>query len=117
MYRNPREAKIKGVCAGLADYIGIDPLIVRVVFVGAFFFVGPWNLFLYLFLAWILSDMPDDLYETPEEEDFWKNVRREPKGTMRDLNNVFQSLNSRLAAMERHVTSAEFELNKKFKEL
>ena len=117
LYRNPREAKIKGVCAGLGDYFGIDPLFFRVAFVAAFFFIPPWNVILYLFLAWILVDMPEDLYETEEEKDFWTNVRREPKGTMRDLNTVFQSLNSRLAAMERHVTSAEFELNKKFRDL
>ena len=117
LYRNPQAAKIKGVCAGLGDYFGIEPVIFRTLFLVAFFFIGPWNVLIYIFLAWVLDDAPEDLYETEEEEDFWKNVRREPKGTLRDLNTVQQGLSSRLAAMERHVTSAEFELNAKFKEL
>jgi phage shock protein C len=29
LYRSVRDSKIAGVCAGIADYLGIDPTIVR----------------------------------------------------------------------------------------
>lgn len=32
LYRSKTDVKIAGVCAGLADYFGIDPTIVRVIF-------------------------------------------------------------------------------------
>ena len=31
LYRNPNNKIIAGVCSGLADYINIDPTIVRVI--------------------------------------------------------------------------------------
>ncbi len=32
LYRNSKEAKIGGVCAGLGDYFNIDPVIIRLAF-------------------------------------------------------------------------------------
>lgn len=49
-----RDAKLKGVCAGVADYTGFDVTLVRiglvvVTLLGAF----PWTLLLYGLTAWI----------------------------------------------------------------
>ena len=48
-------AKLAGVCAGIADYFGIDTTMVRIVFVlGALFGVGS---FVLIYLAiWLLAD-------------------------------------------------------------
>ena len=45
---NRRDAKIMGVGAGIADYTGIDPLIVRLALVAALLLTGPLVLILYL---------------------------------------------------------------------
>ena len=45
---NRRDAKIMGVAAGIADYTGIDPLIVRLALVAALLLTGPVVLILYL---------------------------------------------------------------------
>ncbi len=45
---NRRDAKIMGVAAGIADYTGIDPLIVRLGLVAALLLTGPIVLILYL---------------------------------------------------------------------
>lgn len=45
---NRRDAKIMGVAAGIADYTGIDPLIVRLGLVAALLLTGPIVLVLYL---------------------------------------------------------------------
>lgn len=40
IYRDPENAILGGVCAGLGAYMGIDPVIVRVIFVASLFFGG-----------------------------------------------------------------------------
>jgi len=45
---NRRDAKVMGVAAGLADYTGIDPTIVRLGFVALTLITGPVMLFLYV---------------------------------------------------------------------
>lgn len=45
---NRRDARIMGVAAGIADYTGIDPLIVRLALVAALLFTGPLVLIFYI---------------------------------------------------------------------
>ena len=45
---NRRDAKIMGVAAGIADYTGIDPLIVRLALVAALLITGPLVLIFYI---------------------------------------------------------------------
>ena len=53
---NRRDAKIMGVAAGLADYSGIDPLIVRLGFVAALLITGPVAILFYLLTGVLASD-------------------------------------------------------------
>ena len=52
-YRDSDEKIIAGVCKGIANYLSIDVLYVRVLFL-AMIFIGGWGLILYLIL-WIFS--------------------------------------------------------------
>ena len=52
-YLSQTDKKIGGVCGGLAEYFNIDPLIVRVAFLMAFFGFGC-GLIAYIVL-WILA--------------------------------------------------------------
>src|SRR3954470_22204462 len=45
---NRRDAKVMGVAAGLADYTGIDPLLVRLGFVAAALITGPVMILFYV---------------------------------------------------------------------
>ncbi len=59
LYRIPQQGKLKGVCAGIADYLGIPVLLVRVIvvlsmFCGLFIF----TLIAYFVLAAVLDEMP-----------------------------------------------------------
>jgi phage shock protein PspC (stress-responsive transcriptional regulator) len=53
LYRSARDKKVGGVCAGVAYYLGIDPTIVRVVWL-CFVLLGGVGLFTYLLLWFIL---------------------------------------------------------------
>jgi phage shock protein PspC (stress-responsive transcriptional regulator) len=55
LYRSRRERLLGGVCGGLAEYFGIDPLIVRIIAVALVFAGGAG--FLAYFAAWLL--VPD----------------------------------------------------------
>ena len=53
---NRRDAKLMGVGAGLADFTGLDPLIVRLGLVAAVLLTGPAVLLLYIITGWLASD-------------------------------------------------------------
>ena len=53
---NRRDSKIMGVAAGIADYSGIDVLVVRVALVAALLLTGPVVLILYLLTGWLAAD-------------------------------------------------------------
>lgn len=58
LYRSRKNSMISGVCGGLGQYLGVDPTIVRLVFVFLAFyhFLGVW---VYLVLAIILPLPPE----------------------------------------------------------
>ncbi|MCL6679465.1 PspC domain-containing protein [Sphingomonas sp. RG327] len=53
---NRREAKVMGVGAGIADYTGIDPLIVRLGLVAALLLTGPVVIFLYVITGLVAAE-------------------------------------------------------------
>lgn len=56
LYRPRNERVIAGVCSGIARRFGIDPTIVRILFVASFLLPGP-QILIYL-AAWVL--MPEE---------------------------------------------------------
>ncbi|RYY36007.1 MAG: PspC domain-containing protein [Sphingobacteriaceae bacterium] len=64
LYRDEQRKKIGGVCAGVAEYFGVDVSIVRVVFLAAFIFKGA-GLLLYGIL-WIVLPKKPFYFENPE---------------------------------------------------
>lgn len=58
LYRSRNNRMIAGVCAGLANFFGIDPTIVRLIFVaGALFGLGSFVL-IYLVLFIVVPEEP-----------------------------------------------------------
>ncbi len=47
-----------GVCAGLADYMNMDPTVIRLIFVLLFFVTGPGVLLAYIIMAIIVPEEP-----------------------------------------------------------
>ena len=52
---NRDDAKLMGVAAGLGDYTGIDPLLIRLGFVVATLITGPVMILLYLLTGWLAA--------------------------------------------------------------
>ena len=50
---NRRDAKIMGVAAGIADYSGVDPLIIRLGLVALTLVTGPLAILFYVLVGWL----------------------------------------------------------------
>ena len=53
---NRSDAKIMGVGAGLADWLQIDPLLVRLGLVAALLIAGPVTILFYVLTGWLAND-------------------------------------------------------------
>ena len=117
LYKNPRDGKIMGVCAGIADYFDIKVGIVRVLTCiglipfGAFIVIG------YFVLGFALSPKPVDLYEDEQEEEFWKQTRKSPDYTAADMRSRFRDIERRTGDMEAYMTSKRFRLERELRAL
>jgi len=108
-YLDKRNAKFLGVCAGVADYTGLDVLLVRVGFVLLNFatgFFGGMGIVAYFVVAWLAENKPSAFdYADREDKKFWQKVRARPGHSVRDVRARFRDIDRRLADVETHVTS------------
>ncbi len=58
LYRSVSDVMVAGVCSGLADYASVDPTVVRLLFVLAFFVTGPGIFIAYLIMMLIVPQEP-----------------------------------------------------------
>ena len=99
-YRDKINGKLLGVCAGLADYTGINVLWIRL----AMLFLGfhGIGMFLYFGIGLLAETKPAGLYSSPEEQRFWQGVRQSPARGAREVRGTFRDIDRRLAAVEAH---------------
>ena len=53
---NPSRAKVMGVCSGLADWLQVDVLIVRLGVVLATLMTGPVAVLIYILTGWLANE-------------------------------------------------------------
>ena len=140
LYRNTREGKIAGVCAGLADHWDVAHWVVRLLWVGAFLFTGTLALWAYIG-AWILlaprplrrADDRDpyaqESFEEAEVEMEYderyhdyrpRKVFRYSESSSVRLKRARERLDAalrRVEDVESYVTSRQYNLNKEFSKL
>lgn len=105
-YRDKRNGKVFGVCAGIADYTGFDVNLVRCCFLAAVFMSGGSVLPFYFIAAMVTPTKPREFELTDrEEKQFWQGVRQSPTRTARDIRSRFKDLDRRLADIESYVTT------------
>lgn len=118
-YLDKQNAKWSGVCAGIADYTGLDVTLVRIGVVLLTILGGfPWTLIAYWIVAAMTPKKPMVLYEqNPEEKKFWQGVRANPRRITRDVRARFRDIDRRLADVEAYVTSSNSRLAREIEEL
>jgi len=118
-YLDRRNKKWMGVCAGIADYTGVDVTLIRIAFVLATVLGGTGVVLIaYLIAGWLAPKKPRELaYETAEEAKFWQGVRASPARTVRDVRSRFRDIDRRLADVETYVTSSNSRLAREIEQL
>ncbi|MCF6274222.1 MAG: PspC domain-containing protein [Robiginitomaculum sp.] len=123
--RNKIDGVFGGVCAGLGDYLGVDPIIIRILTVISFFVTGFITFWVYLGF-WMFT--PSDK-RAPYRREYRqaRKARRRHKAnpaeplrttaTYRDVKGKFRSLETRLQDLEKSITSSEWQLRRDFRDL
>ena len=105
-YRDKRHGKVNGMCAGIADYTGIDVTLVRWMMIFGAFFSGGSTIPLYFVAGWLSPDRPRELdRDDAEQQQFWQGVRASPARTARAIASSFRDIDRRLADIEHYVTT------------
>lgn len=117
IYRNTERGWIAGVCAGIADYVGTDPMLVRLAAVLCLIVFCLPTMVAYVAFALVLKRKPPALFANPAEESFWRGLHSNPGGALYDVRERFGALERRLARAETLVTSDEFELRRGFRDI
>lgn len=136
LYRDTRNKKICGVCAGTAEYMGMETWHVRLIAVMGLVFIPTVAVTVYFVTYFLMDKKPyyrqvtdrfDDLRNDTEEER--PTVRRrsrsrvdeKPEVTNREAMRVakekFGDIEQRLRCMETHVTSSTFELQRELSKI
>ncbi len=66
LYRSRKDRQMAGVCGGVADYLGIDPTLVRLLWVILSIAGGP-GLLLYIILAAVVPEEPAFVQATADK--------------------------------------------------
>ena len=135
MERSPRlerdddNAKIVGVCAGIANYYGVEAWVVRCIAVTGLLFFGS-IVFPAYWIMYFVMDGPSSAAKkakksrrssrsaaTEEEADDMSARRSErdtanPRRNLRNVQADLQEVELRLRRMETHVTSGQYELQR-----
>jgi phage shock protein C len=144
IWRNKRDAKFFGVCAGIADYLEVDVFVVRLIFLVLIFTTG-FPLMLYFACVLVLDEKPAALYDLdppvarsarPASTAGIDQGAASPKqgaarGNAEEIAGVqvskrrefqfcahkFAALHARLARMEAYVTGSRFKLHREFRNI
>src|ERR1700690_4203129 len=79
LYRDTKRGRIAGVCAGLAAYFDIRVRYIRLALIaGMILGFFPPIVVTYVILALVLKPMPEKIFESPKDEQFWRGVSASP---------------------------------------
>ena len=120
LYRDPARGRIGGVCAGFAEYFGIETWVARCIAVTGLIFMGQLTIPAYFIAYFLMEKRPR--FEDPERAAEWRADHRSPApefgprfSPRRGLRNIEADLREaelRLRRAESHVTSDQYLLRK-----
>ncbi len=115
--RSSDRSVIGGVCGGLADYFGFNLKVTRALAIVGFI-INP-LLATLAYIAIVVLVPAKSTVESPPrvDQEFRKSLRSSPSKTMSDVRRRFQSLDRRLAALEKYITSSRYNLDREFRDL
>lgn len=116
LYKQAKSGVLFGICSGISDYFGLSVMGVRALFVlGSFF--SPLFFLAYILMIFLLESRPEELYVSHEELRFRRSAHFAPRDLFSSVKHQFRKTEDRVRRMENYVTSSEFELQQKYRDL
>jgi phage shock protein C len=116
-YRDKQNAKLMGICAGIADYTGVNSIWVRLGFIGLVFMTGGAILPFYFIAGFLADKKPQHMYVDRQEQQFWQGVRQSPTRTAREVKGQLREIDRRLAEVETFYVSSNPRLSAEIERL
>ena len=116
LYRDKHNAKLMGVCSGVADYTGVNVFWVRLGTLALGLTLG-WPILAYFVAGFILNKKPPHLYVDADEQKYWQRVRQSPKRTAREIRSRFRDIDRRLAEVETYYVTSNPRLSAEIERL
>ena len=117
LYRDKQNAKLMGVCSGIADYTGVHVLWVRLAAIALVFMSGGSVIPFYFIAGLLLNKKPEHLYVDAQETKYWQRVRQSPQRTAREIRSRFRDIDRRLADVETFYVSSNPRLSAEIERL
>jgi len=112
-YRS-RDGWIFGVCAGLANYWGVNAAGLRFIAFIALFFTGFWPMVIaYIIAAFIMKPAPVRPIETEEDAEFYNSFTSSKKMALHRLKRTYDNLDRRIQRIEDVVTAKEYDWDRR----
>ncbi|MDH4072259.1 MAG: PspC domain-containing protein [Gammaproteobacteria bacterium] len=116
-YRSRDRALVAGVCAGIADFFGFNLKVTRFLAVISLLVATPVTLIIYFATVLLVPAAPGASARTGFGFDFRRAASADPRQTADDVRRRCQSLDRRLAILERYITSSRYQLDQEFRKL
>ena len=117
-YLDKRHKKVMGVCAGIANYTGLDVTLIRIAVVSAILLSSFSLLPIYFIAGWIADDQPREMArDDRDERKFWQGVRASPSQSAREIRGRMRDIDRRLADIEQFVTTENRSLAREIEQL
>ena len=108
-YLDRSEGKFMGVCAGIANYLGVDATFVRIGAVVATLVGGfPWTVIAYFVAAWLAK---------PKQSRFGDGEEYGGRISTHDVRTSMRDIDRRMAEVESYVTQSNTRLAREIEEL
>ena len=115
--RSSDRSVLGGVCGGLADYFGFNLKVTRALAIVGFIINPLLASLAYVAVVVLVPAKPTTQPPPRVDQEFRKSLRSSPSKTMSDVRRRFQSLDRRLAALEKYITSSRYNLDREFRDL
>jgi phage shock protein C len=124
LYKDPINAKLTGVCAGIANYFGLEIWLVRILVVSAALLGGSFLVIVaYLAFTLMLEKQPHEYQENIKTQKEHKikskawQTGQTPDNLLHNIEKELERVEKGVRCVEAYVTSESFKVNREFRNL
>jgi phage shock protein C len=121
LYRDPKNAKLGGICAGVAEYFDFEVWIIRLLVVSVFIFsAGFFVVLAYIVAYFILNEMPEQrewqhsIYKKNHVKQKAWQAGHSAEKILDNVDKELDKMDKNIEHLEAYVTSFSYKMNREF---